>query len=140
MIGLVLSVALAVGQAGSGPVLPGLLDLPLMGDSRIDPTCSGEIALINPGDGLTCVTNTGGDVQALQIAYVEAAMERGWRHSFVVQGTVVVERSLPSGRCESLSINPVGEGEDGVGSATGLALILDRDMPCVRPGAAARNL
>lgn len=138
MIGLVFAAVLA-GQTGSGPVLPGLVDLPLLGESRLDPTCGGELALINPGAGLTCVANGGGDLPALQRDYAEAALERGWRYSFVVQGTVVVERSLPSGRCKSLSINPVGGTDENPDAATGLALILERDMPCVRPAAPAAN-
>ena len=130
---LALVATLAVQNASTEvTLLTGVVDLPLLAGSRADPSCAGETE-INPGAGLACVSSTGGDLTELQLAYAEAAVAKNWRLSFIDRNVVFLERPLAGGRCEMLSINPIGEDSDDEGSGpTGLALILDRDMPCVQ--------
>lgn len=113
-------------------LLPGVVDLPLLAESRVDPSCAGETD-INPGAGLACVASTGGDLTDLQLGYAEAALAIGWRHSFIGRDVVFLERPLAGGRCEMLSLNPIGDDSDDEDyTPTGLAIILDRDMPCIQ--------
>ncbi|MBU1385006.1 MAG: hypothetical protein KKG14_06325 [Alphaproteobacteria bacterium] len=113
-------------------LLPGVVDLPLLTGSRADPSCAGETA-INPGAGLACVASTGGDLTELQARYAEAAIAIGWRFSFIGRDVVFLERPVAGGRCEMLSFNPIGDhsGDEGY-APTGLAMLLDRDMPCIQ--------
>jgi hypothetical protein len=131
---LALVASLAAQEAPAEPtLLPGLADLPLLAGSRADPTCGGESGEINAGAGLACVANTGGDLTGLQLGYAEAALARGWRYSFIAQDVMFLERPAAGGKCEILSFNPTGDDADDDDYApTGLAIIMDRDMPCVQ--------
>lgn len=137
MIALAVAAVLA-GQAASGPVLPGVLDLPLLDGAELAPDCLGMgDRLAESGEVFACVGAPVSRINDLTFAYVAEARTRGWADAGGAANALWMTRTLPDGTCQKLTLAGMWDfrrSPEPRPNDPGFVLVsLDADARCPRP-------